>query len=366
LSFIVLALPSQALAQGGGCGLAGADCALRAVAEAVGTWVGAAAPTPGDDPEIEAVLVAEFNSLTPENALKWSALASAPGVYDFTVADALVDLAEQNEMRVRGHTLVWSRLNGIPDWLEAEVNLAPEPAVRMQELLEQHIQTVVGRYAGRIDSWDVVNEPLQMFGGTLDTSSLFYQTLGAGYVAQAFELAHQADPEARLFLNEVLVEQWTPKAAGLRTLVGDLLAQGVPIHGVGLQGHFFLGLPTREQLAALIGSFTDLGLEVELTEIDISLGLFDGEADPIAAQAAAYGDVFAACRAVQGCRGLTTWGVSDRSTWLDRTEPWNADAPNRPLLFDEALQPKPAFHEKASRVNSQVSFRTLRPPWRSR
>ncbi|MHC4521239.1 MAG: endo-1,4-beta-xylanase, partial [Planctomycetota bacterium] len=200
---LVLAIAPRAAAQGADCGLLGADCALRDVADAVSRWIGAAAATPGEDPEIEAVLAAEFNSLTPENALKWPELASAPGVYDFTVADALVDFAEQGGMRVRGHTLVWHRLNGIPSWLEAEVNQAPDPAARMRELLAEHIQTVVGRYAGRIESWDVVNEPLEALGAELDPDSIFLQTLGPGYIAEVFELAHQADPQAKLFLNEV-------------------------------------------------------------------------------------------------------------------------------------------------------------------
>jgi endo-1,4-beta-xylanase len=361
---LVLATPSRGAAQGAGCGLLGSDCALRDVADAVSRWVGAAAATPGEDPEIEAVLAAEFNSLTPENALKWPELASAPGQYDFTVADALVDFAEQGGMRVRGHTLVWHRLNGIPSWLEAEVSQAPDPAARMRELLTEHIQTVVGRYAGRIESWDVVNEPLAVLGGELDPDSIFLQTLGPGYVAEVFELAHQADPQAKLFLNEVMVEGQPGKAAGLVTLVGNLVAQGVPIHGVGLQGHFFFGVPARQDLEDLIRSFADLGLLVEFTEIDVPLGLFDGAPEPLIAQAKAYADVFSACTAVQRCRGLTTWGLSDRSTWLDRVAPWDANAPNKPLLFDETLEPKPAYF--AARAGMQSPFPLPVPaagPW---
>ena len=359
---LALAMPSRAPAQGAGCGLPGSDCALREVADAVSRWVGAAAATPGEDAEIEAILAAEFNSLTPENALKWPELASAPGQYDFTVADALVELAEQGG--VRGHTLVWHRLNGIPSWLEAEVNQAPDPAARMRELLTQHIQTVVGRYAGRIESWDVVNEPLAVLGGDLDPNSIFLQTLGPGYIAEVFELAHQVDPQAKLFLNEVMVEGLPAKATGLATLVSDLLAQDVPIHGVGLQGHFFFGVPRREKLEALIRSFADLGLLVEFTEIDIPLGIFDGAAEPLVAQAAAYADVFSACMAVQRCRGLTTWGLSDRSTWLDRVAPWNANAPNRPLLFDEVLQPKPAYFAARAAMQSQPPVPVLGAgPW---
>jgi len=348
---LVLATPSRGAAQGADCGLLGSDCALRDVAEVVSRSVGAAAATPGEDQEIEAVLAAEFNSLTPENALKWPELASAPGVYDFTTADALVDFAEQGGMRVRGHTLAWHRLNGIPSWLEAEVNQAPDPAARMRELLAEHIQTVVERYAGRIESWDVVNEPLATLGGDHDPDSIFFQTLGPGYIAEVFELAHQADPQARLFLNEVMLESLPAKAAGLVMLVSDLLAQDVPIHGVGLQGHF-IGVPRRPALEALVRSFTDLGLLVEFTEIDIALGLFDGTPEPLIAQAKAYADVFSACMAVQRCRGLTTWGVSDRSTWLDRTAPWDANAPNKPLLFDETLQPKPAYFTARAAMQS--------------
>lgn len=285
----------------------------------------------------------EFTSATVENSLKWQPLSPAPGVYDFSDADAAVQWAEAAGLRVRGHTLFWDRLNGRPAWLPGEVAAAPDPAARLTQLMQAHVQTVVGRYAGRLAQWDVVNEPLATLGGDLDPANFFFQVLGEPYLDLAFRSAHAADPQAKLFLNETLTEFFPAKFDGLLGLVERMLARGVPIHGVGLQGHFLLVPPNRLVLQTQLERIAALGLLVELTEVDIPISLFANRPDPLAAQAQAYADLFAACLPVPACTGVTLWGVDDGDTWLDSFFLTARNAPNRPLLFDAAGMPKPAY-----------------------
>lgn len=321
---------------------------LREAAAIAGIHVGVATGPVELATGLDTLVAAEFDSVTPENDMKWSELSPAPGSYDFTRADALVAFAEANAMRVRGHTLVWGRPNGPPSWLDATLATAPDPGATLHDLMLDHIATVAGRYAGRIEQWDVVNEPLAFSSGGLDPSNPYYQWLGPSFLADAFHAARAADPTARLFLNEVAAENNPAKFAGLLALVEDLLADEVPIDGIGLQGHFLFSRPNRARLIGQFEAIAALGLEVEITELDLPLVLFANEEDPLAAQAAAYVDVFAACLAVANCRGITVWGVTDAGTWLDSLPILESFAPNRPLLFDEAGHPKPAHDAVAA------------------
>jgi len=315
---------------------------LRQAAAAAGIYVGVATSPAELATGVDAIVARDFNSLTPENQMKWSELAPAPGVYEFGPADELVAFAAANDMRVRGHTLVWGRPNGPPTWLAPELAAATDPAAHLRDLMLDHIDTVAGRYAGRIESWDVVNEPLAPLGGDLDPTNPYFQLLGENYIAEAFQAARAADPSAKLFLNEFGTERIAAKFTGLVDLVGRLLSEGVPIDGVGFQGHF-LKRPNRAGLEAQLRTFAEMGLLVEITELDLPLVLFSRDADPLASQAQAYADVFAACLAVSACRGITTWGVTDADTWLDDFDLFRSLAPNQPLLFDADGVPKPAY-----------------------
>lgn len=316
--------------------------ALATAARARGFEVGAAI-----DHDLSAARLAlaaqEFTSATPENSFKWQELSPSSGAYDFSNADVAIDWAEQNGLRIRGHTLFWVRLNGLPAWVEPEVNAAPDPAAHLTQLMETHAQTVVGRYAGRIAQWDIVNEPLEEFGPNFDPKNFFFQTLGEQYLDIAFHAAHAADPAAKLFLNETLVENLPEKLPGLISIVQGMLARGVPIHGIGLQGHFLFLPPDPATLRQQIQQIAALGLLVELTEVDIRTPLFEGAPDPLLEQAEAYRDVVGICLQFAACTGLTTWGIDDGDTWLDSFWFTQPDAPNRPLLFDDALQPKAAY-----------------------
>jgi endo-1,4-beta-xylanase len=318
------------------CLAPGADCSLREAAAQAGVRIGSAARSGviASDPNYGPVLAAQFNSLTGEGEMKWGSLHPAPGVYDFSNADALVAFAEAHDMAVRGHTLVWAQefVDSTPDYVKAMT----DPNVLRAELAD-HIQTVAGHFKGHVDSWDVVNEPLELFGDQL-YQNIFHQLLGPGYIAEAFHLAHAADPNALLFLNEV-VDTPGAKLDGLVALVTDLLAQEVPIHGVGIQGHFLFAA-NPQNLQTVIQTFADMGLLVELTEVDIVLmgdGTYEEKLD---AQSQSYFGVAAACRAVSACQRVTLWGFTDRYTWIDDFFGPGLD----PLPFDEVYARKPAFY----------------------
>jgi len=316
------------------CLAPGAECTLREIASAAGVRVGAAAaPQFFAEPGYAETLAAEFNSITAENAMKWPPIHPAEGTWDFAAADALVAFAEANDMTMRGHNLLWANPDRIPDWVSA----APD-AETLRAWLEGHIDTVVGRYAGTVDSWDVVNEPLVNFGDTL-YDNVFRDLLGDDYIAEAFRIAHTADPGAKLFLNEVLVENPNARFDAFYDLVAGLVADGVPIDGVGLQGHIVAGLlqPGGEGLRQVIESFAALGLEVELTEFDVVMAANGTEALEI--QAGIYAELLSACLEATACTGITFWGFTDAHTWIDGTF-----GPGRvPLPFDESYMPKPAY-----------------------
>lgn len=345
------ATPEQGESYGvapGSCDHSTSNCTLAKQASRIGFFVGGiSGDRPGGssvivDPAFTLALTQNFNSLTVENALKWGPLSSAPGVYDFERADKVVEFARANEFRLRGHTLVWSRITGQPTWLADEVHGADNPAAKLRGLIEQHIETVVGRYRGRIDVWDVVNEPLQLFGAELDPDSLFTKILGVEYIDLAFRAAKRADPDALLAMNETLVINNDAKFGAFLFLVWQLKTQGTPIDVIGLQGQFILQPPpSRAALRMKLEMLASLGVTVEITELGIPLGFYRDDPDPLAAQAAAYEDVFGACLDVPACTGVTTWGVYDGETWLDSFFPWLA--PARPLLLDERFERKPAY-----------------------
>ncbi len=320
-----------------------ADCTLAETATQAGFWVGAAIADPAGAAE-QAVVPRHFNSIVAEDSMKWGSLAPRVGQYDFAAADAIADFAARSGVRLRGHTLLWRDQQ--PADLAEQVAAAVDPAQHLRALIEQHFTAVLPRYRGRVAQWDVVNEPLEVGRGVLD-ANLFYRTLGPGYIADAFRLARQLDPEAALCLNEFLLSHSADdgKALGLAALVRDLRADGVPVDVVGLQGHFFgfLNIPTQAEWERLLRLFTDLGVRVELTQVDVSLRSFDGDPEPLGRQAEAYAALAAACLAVPGCEAITVWGIDDSRTWLDRFPPFSTQAPHFPLLLDAGLAPKPAY-----------------------
>ena len=325
-------------------------CTLAQLADRLGLRFGATAepsevvPGPYAD-----VLVREHNAVTPENALKMYTVQPTDGAYQWGPADAVVDFAAANGLEVRGHTLWWAQDQYTPDWVKAIGD-----AATMRAEMTEHITAVVDRYEDRVRRWDVVNEPLETLGtGPSDNAAA--RLLGPGWIAEAFAIAHAADPTAELWLNETATD-WVPgKHQALVALAASLLDDGVPLHGVGLQMHRpSVDGPPPGVLEAQMRDFTALGLEVAITELDIPTSPTDPGAP--AAQADAYRRIVEACLAVDGCVEITLWGLTDASTWLDSVG-WFV-VPTRPLLFDEAFQPKPAYEA----VRAALAAAVVGPP----
>ena len=272
----------------------------------------------GEDEGYLEALATTFTSVTPENAMKWEVVEPGDGDFDFEQSDAIVDFAQRTGKRVRGHPLVWDQQ--LPKWVREH----REP----ERVLRRHVSTLVERYGNRIAVWDVVNEPLEDDGSL--TPTVFAEAMGERFIDAAFAAARRAG-RAKLYLNEIAAERG-PKLDALVALVERLKRRGVPIDGVGLQNHTTAeDPPSREQLEAAFARFAELGLEVEITEMDVTLP----PGGDVQAQAAAYAAAAQACAAADNCAGLTVWGVTDRWSWLG--------AAKRPLPFDGEARPKPAL-----------------------
>ncbi|HTN24959.1 MAG TPA: endo-1,4-beta-xylanase [Solirubrobacteraceae bacterium] len=272
------------------------------------------------------LVTAQFSSVTPENEMKWDAVEPSQGDFKFGPADEIVDRAREAGEKVRGHTLVWHAQ--IPDWVR---KLSPDD---LRAALHEHIRREMTHFSADVGVWDVVNEPITDDGGL--RQSVWQRRLGPGFIADAFRTAHDADPNAKLYLNEIGAEGVNPKSNRLYEVVRDLKAQGVPIDGVGFQTHANLnGLPA--DMVDNMRRFKALGLDIAITEADVALKLPPSAAD-LDAQARIYTQIVDNCRAVD-CRSLTFWGFTDGRSWISETQAGMGAA----TLLDESLRPKPAF-----------------------
>ncbi len=303
----------------------------------LGHLSGTATPQPFETDEAYRQLLADrFDSLTPENQLKWEVVHPGRETFDFGPADGIVAFAEEHGMPLRGHALMWHDQN--PAWLLAQAPRLSDEELR--EVLREHITTVVGRYAGRIAQWDVANEILDD-SGALRTENPFIGRLGIGIVADAFRWAHEADPDAILFLNDYNVEAIGPKSDAYLALARDLLAEDVPLGGFGVQGHLALQYPYPSTLEANLRRFAELGLDVAITELDVRMQLAgDPTETQLTAQADSYRRVAEACMAMEACASITVWGSPDSYSWVPGFFPGQGAA----TPFDDDLSPKPAWH----------------------
>ncbi|HTZ68281.1 MAG TPA: endo-1,4-beta-xylanase, partial [Roseiarcus sp.] len=207
------------------------EVSLGAAAAASGRYFGAALdPDALDEKPYRNLAAAQLTSVTPENAMKWQSVEPLRGQFHWQDADALVAFAKANRQKVRGHTLVWH--SQLPPWL-TQGQFSPQ---ELRDLMVAHIAAEAGRYKGAIYAWDVVNEPFADDGGWRE--SIWYEAMGADYVAIALKAARAADPDAKLYINDYGVETAGPKMRALYDLVASLKRDGVPIDGVGLQSHF--------------------------------------------------------------------------------------------------------------------------------
>ncbi|MFI9009263.1 endo-1,4-beta-xylanase [Actinosynnema sp. NPDC053489] len=315
-----------------------AEPALRHLAARHGLAIGTAVNLVAlaGDARYRSWVAAQFDTVTAENAMKWDALEPVRGRYEWGPADALVAFAEANGQRVRGHTLVWHNQN--PAWL------ADVPPGELGAVLKAHVQATVRRYRGRIWQWDVVNEVVEDDGTPRDT--FWLRALGPGYVADAFRWAHEADPDALLFYNDYEVEDVNAKSDGVHDLVRELRRQGVPIHGVGLQGHLKASEPPVT-LAENLARFEALGVRTAVTEADVRVVLPVDDVK-LRAQADGYRALLRACLDAPGCLSFTVWGYADEYSWV----PGWFEGEGAAGILDENHAPKPAHRALRDELSS--------------
>jgi endo-1,4-beta-xylanase len=337
-----------------------------------------AALNPGHFNETDAVGSAlvkrHFNSITPENDMKWERIhpRSDAGLagYSFEAADRYVEFGRKNEMFIVGHCLIWH--SQTPRWVFQDAEGKPISREALLKRMREHILTVVGRYRGRVNGWDVVNEALNE-DGTLRQSQWF-SIIGEDYVAKAFEYAHEADPDAELYYNDYNLD-YEAKCKGAVELVKKLKQQGLKVTAIGTQGHHKMDRPTLQQIDDSLKAFKELGLKVAVTELDVDLlpavtrqptadvsvrAQATAESNPYAAGlpedmqnalAKRYAEIFAVLlKHKDVVARVTFWGVTDLHSWLN-----NFPAPGRtnyPLLFDREGKPKQAFEAVLKQAES--------------
>ena len=301
------------------------------------------------------IILQQFGGLTPENAMKMGPIHPKENEYFWRDADSIVAFAQKNKLKLRGHCLVWH--NQTPSWFFKDAAGKQVSKTVLLQRLKDHISTVVNRYKGKIYAWDVANEVISDKAGEYFRPSLFYEICGEEFVAKAFEYAHEADPQALLFYNDY--NEISPvKREKIIRMIKGLQQSGVPIHGIGLQAHWAVNEPSREQLEKTLQDFSKVGLPLQVTELDISVYPKEHDArerkagdentaftdDKENRQAEVYKMCFELFRKYKHhITAVTFWNITDRYSWLD-----NFPVKNRkdyPLLFDKDGKPKQAFRE---------------------
>jgi len=278
------------------------------------------------------VLSRHFNYLTAEYEMKWGAIEATRGQNDFGAGDAIVAYGQAMGMQIKGHALIWH--NSVPGWVPSL------SAVDLRVAFENHIRSVAEHFRGRVRAWDVVNEAIADNGAGL-RDTVFRQKLGDQYIADAFRLARQADPQALLFYNDYGGEGLNQKSDRIYDLVRSLQAQAVPIDGVGLQMHVTAAnRPSDGSIAANMSRLANLGLLVNISEMDVRIRDLPGTVPArLDAQKAVYHSIVGLCVSEPRCDGVTFWGFTDAHSWIDAQ--FGADDP---LLFDDQYAAKPAYY----------------------
>lgn len=302
--------------------------------------VGAAADSPYlRDTNYAAILGSEFSQLQAENEMKFATIHPAAGNFNFSGGDALVSFAQAHTMVVRGHTLVWH--NQVPSWVTTG-NFTP---LQLSAILQDHIATVMGHYAGKVYAWDVINEAFNDDGTMRDTiwydqPGIGFAGLGTQYIEEALDWARMGDPNTQLFYNDYNAEAINAKSDAIFAMAQDFKARGVPLDGIGFQLHIDLSYDTPAFLTSFTNNlhrFAALGLDLHITELDIRLS--DSSSASFNAQAKLYGEIAAICVQQPACKVFQTWGFTDKHSWI----PSFYSGQGWALLWDVDYQKKPAY-----------------------
>ncbi|XXX74488.1 endo-1,4-beta-xylanase [Sorangium sp. So ce134] len=306
--------------------------------------IGAAISGSGlNDNNYKRVAAAEHNYVTAENEMKWDSLEPNPGSFNWGGADNIVNWAMSNGMQVKGHTLVWH--NQLPGWANSLSG-----ATAVEQAIRRHIEGVMGHFKDRVHHWDVVNEAVITdsdtgVGNPRMRPSVFFNALGERFIDLAFEIAREQDPDAKLYYNDYSIDALNDKADYVYEMIKGMVERGVPIDGVGFQMH--IGPPNNEaggaDVAANLKRFSDLGLEVLISEMDINRcgGVVTAEE-----QLTYYHDIVEACFSLPKCVGITFWGINDGRSWLNS---WSGALCNgqssQSLLFNDQYQKKETYNK---------------------
>ena len=317
--------------------------------------VGASVSPRGLKTDEAKLILTQFNSITAENAMKIGPIHPEENKFNWAPADEIVAFAQANGLKMRGHTLVWH--NQLPGWIFIDQKGDTVSKEVLLNRLKTHITEVVTRYKGKIYAWDVVNEVISDNRNEFYRNSPWFKICGEEFIAKAFQYAHEADPDALLFYNDYN-EIHSVKRKKIIKLVTDLKKAGVPIHGIGLQGHWGVNEPSRSQLDSTLAEFTATGFKLHITELDVSV--YQKEHQRRDRKASDYDTTFTALKEKQqleiykicfevfrkyksSISSVTFWNVSDRHSWLDNFPV--RDRKDYPLLFDKNLKPKNAYYE---------------------
>jgi endo-1,4-beta-xylanase len=306
-----------------------AATALKSLAEAKGRYFGTElTQNLLSNNTVTNLAGAQFDMVTPGNEMKWETVEPNRGSFNFGPGDQIVNFAQSRSMRIRGHNLVWhSQLAG---WVN---NLANN---QVQAAMENHITNEATHYRGKLYAWDVVNEPFEENGSLRNDK--FMQAMGSGYIADALRTARNADPNAKLYLNDFNIEGSNAKSNAMFNLVSQLKSQGVPLDGVGFESHFIVGqIPST--LQSNMQRFANLGLDVAITELDVRMPT-PASSGNLNQQANDFAAVVRACLNVSRCVGVSQWGVGDPDSWI----PGAFSGQGAATLFDNNYQPKAAYN----------------------
>jgi endo-1,4-beta-xylanase len=291
---------------------------------------------PKYDKKYSKTLKQEFNMIVAENAMKPDALQPVQNQFNFKKADSLVNFAERNNMKIRGHCLVWHKQ--IPKWMQ-DTALSKE---QMLQILKNHITTVVSRYKGRISEWDVVNEAIEETPPFNLRASIWQTKIGPNYLDSAFVFAHRADPEALLFYNDYDAEDMGKKSSAVFNLVRDLKERGVPINGVGLQCHFKVDSFNISEMDENMKSISSLGLLANITELDISIPRNQLKSDSLQKeQAQNFGNLMKLCLRNKNCTSFIIWGLTDKYSWIPG---YSKNTRGSALIFKDDYTKKYAYN----------------------